>query len=151
MITTIRDLLKSRGSHVYSVSPQNTVFQALQLMAEKDVGALVVMEDDRIVGMFSERDYARKLILKGRSSKNTPIGDLMSSKVFFVTPDKTIEDCMTLMTMKKIRHIPVMENGKLVGMVSIGDLVNKVISSQFTTIKDLENYIVGGYGADLDQ
>jgi CBS domain-containing protein len=150
MITTIQDLLKKRGSHVYSISPRHTVYEALQLMAEKDVGALVVMEDDRVVGMFSERDYARKLILRGRSSKNTPVGDLMSSKVYFVTPDQTVEDCMGLMTVKKIRHMPVMEKGKLIGMVSIGDLVNKIISSQSAAIKDLEDYIVGGYGTSLD-
>jgi CBS domain-containing protein len=150
MVTTVKDLLKKRGSHVYSISPKHTVYQALQLMAEKDVGALVVMDDDRIVGMFSERDYARKLILRGRSSKNTPVGELMSTKVYFVSPDQSIENCMTLMTMKKIRHVPVMEKGKLIGMISIGDLVNKIISSQITTIKDLEDYIVGGYGTSVE-
>jgi CBS domain-containing protein len=149
MITTINDLLKERGTHVYSISPQNMVFEALRLMAEKDIGALVVMEDERVVGMFSERDYARKLVLRGRTSRNTPVSDLMSTKVFFMTPDKTIEECMSLMTVKKIRHVPVMEKGKLVGMVSIGDLVNKIISSQMKEIRDLENYIVGGYGVPM--
>lgn len=146
---TIKDLLKERGTHVYSIAPHATVFEALQEMAEKDVGALVVIENDRVVGIFSERDYARKVALKGRSSRDWPVGDLMTSKIFFITPEKTIEDCMTLMTMKKIRHVPVMDNDKLAGLVSIGDIVSKIISAQKHTIKELENYIIGGYGATI--
>lgn len=146
---TIKDLLKEKGSQVHTIAPHATIFEALQEMADKDVGALVVMENDRVAGIFSERDYARKVALKGRSSRDWPVGDLMSTKVFFITPEQFIEDCMTLMTMKKIRHVPVMSNDKLVGLVSIGDVVNKIISTQKTEISDLENYIIGGYGASL--
>lgn len=149
MITTINDLLKERGRHVYSISPQQTVFEALQLMAEKDIGALVVLDDERIVGMFSERDYARKVVLKGRSSKNSPVSDIMSTKVYFMAPENTLQECMTLMTIKKIRHVPILKKGELIGMVSIGDLVNKFISLQQETIKELEKYITGGYGASF--
>jgi len=146
---TIKDLLKEKGSQVHSIPPHATIYEALQEMADKDVGALVVMEGDRVVGMFSERDYARKVALKGRSSRDWPVGDLMSAKVFFITPEKSLEDCMTLMTMKKIRHVPVMSQDKLVGLVSIGDIVNKIISAQKNEINDLENYIIGGYGSSI--
>ncbi|MGK7393091.1 MAG: CBS domain-containing protein [Candidatus Cyclobacteriaceae bacterium M3_2C_046] len=144
---TVKDLLKEKGNQVYSIHPETTVFDALTIMAEKEVGALVVIKDQQVVGMFSERDYARKIVLKGKSSKASPVGELMSVRVFFIKPGKSIQDCMVLMTEKKIRHLPVMDNGQLLGLVSIGDVVNKIIQEQRSTIKDLENYIVGGYGS----
>lgn len=144
---TVRDLLKQKGDQVFSISPDSTVFQALQIMAEKDIGALLVMESDQVLGIFSERDYARKIVLKGRTSKESTVGEMMADKVFFIKPDKTINDCMALMTEKKIRHLPVLENHRLVGLISIGDVVNHVIRSQKTTIADLENYIIGGHKA----
>lgn len=144
---TVRDLLKQKGDQVFSISPDSTVFQALQIMAEKDIGALLVMESDQVLGIFSERDYARKIVLKGRTSKESTVGEMMADKVFFIKPDKTINDCMAVMTEKKIRHLPVLENHRLVGLISIGDVVNHVIRSQKTTIADLENYIIGGHKA----
>lgn len=144
---TVRDLLKQKGDQVFSISPDSTVFQALQIMAEKDIGALLVMESDQVLGIFSERDYARKIVLKGRTSKESTVGEMMADKVFFIKPDKTINDCMAVMTEKKIRHLPVLEDHRLIGLISIGDVVNHVIRSQKTTIADLENYIIGGHKA----
>ncbi len=141
----IKDLLKQRGNHVYTISSNATVFEALGELAEKDIGALVVVDGDKLVGMFSERDYARKIVLKGLSSKISKVGELMTPKVFTISPDKSLDDCMKLMSTKKIRHVPVLERGKLVGLVSIGDIVNRIIYQQTIAIKDLENYIIGGY------
>ncbi len=141
----IKDLLKQRGNHVYTISSDATVFEALGELAEKDIGALVVMDGDKLVGMFSERDYARKIVLKGLSSKISKVGELMTPKVFTISPEKSLDDCMKLMSTKKIRHVPVLERGKLVGLVSIGDIVNRIIYQQTIAIKDLENYIIGGY------
>jgi len=139
----VGDVLKSKGTNILSISPKETVYKALEIMAEHDIGALLVIEEGQLVGIFSERDYARKVILKGRSSKETPVGELMTSKVYSITTDKTIEECMALMTTTRSRHMPVFEDNKLVGVVSIGDIVNAIIAEQKVTIQDLENYITG--------
>ncbi len=139
----VRDVLKSKDNNIWSVSPQETTYKALEIMADKNIGALLVIDEGKIVGVFSERDYARKVILKGKSSKKTNVGELMSSPVIYIYPEKTIEECMTLMTATHHRHMPVIEYGKLIGLVSIGDVVNAIITSQKTTIQDLNNYING--------
>jgi CBS domain-containing protein len=140
---TVKRIMMSKGGAVWTVSPHATAYEALQLMAEKDVGALPVIDDGRLVGVFSERDYARKVILKGKSSKETTVSELMTKPVFYVTPDRTIEDCMALMTAIHGRHLPVIENGRVVGVVSIGDVVNTIITEQKVVIRDLEKYITG--------
>ena len=142
---TVRHLLQEKGGQIWSVSPQTMVYEALELMATKNIGALMVMEDDQVVGIFSERDYARKVILKGRSSKATSIRDLMSTTVSYVSPDDTMENCMALMTEQRHRHLPVLEDGKLVGIISIGDVVKAVISDRELKIRELERYITGGH------
>jgi CBS domain-containing protein len=140
----VRNILKSKDGGVFSVPPTITVYQAIELMCDKNIGGLLIVENDgSLVGIFTERDYARKLILKGRSSKETLIGDLMTTKLITVTPDNTVEDCMRLMTDKHIRHLPVLENGVLVGIVSIGDVVRSVIDEQKGIIEHLEHYITG--------
>jgi len=140
MMMTVSQLLDSKGHGVLSVSPQTTVYDALKLMAEKGVGALVVLDKGRIVGMCSERDYARKVVLKGKSSKNTPVADIMTTSVCYVPPWRTIDECMALMTDKHVRHLPVLENEKLVGLISIGDVVKAIISEQEFAIKELEAF-----------
>jgi CBS domain-containing protein len=139
----VRQLLENKGGNVWSISPEATVFEALQIMAEKNCGALVVLEGNTLKGIFSERDYARKVILKGKTSKETPVKEIMTTDVHTVRPDQTIEDCMALMTDKRIRHLPVVEAGKLIGVISIGDVVKAVIYDKEFTIKQLENYITG--------
>ncbi len=146
MGATVRQVLQGKGSVIWSIGPEATVFEALILMAEKDIGAVVVTDGDKLVGILSERDYARRVILKGRSSKETKVSELMTPEVFYVRPDQTIEECMALMTNKHIRHLPVLENDKLVGMITIGDVVKAVIADQEVMIQSLENYIWGGYG-----
>jgi CBS domain-containing protein len=145
-MTTVSQLLRKKGTDVVTIGPQATVFEALQRMADKNIGALLVMENDKLVGVFSERDYARKVILAGRSSKETRVADLMTTNVFFVKPGRTMEDCMVLMSGKHIRHLPVMEDGeKLLGIVTMRDVVKELISSKENTIRELETYISGGY------
>jgi CBS domain-containing protein len=143
MMTTVRSVLQSKGSDTWSTAPDTLVFDALKVMAEKNIGALLVMEGNQLKGIFSERDYARKVVLKGESSHTIAIRNVMTSGVISVTPDQSIEDCMALMTGKHIRHLPVLENSKLVGMISIGDVVKAIISQHEDTIKQLENYITG--------
>jgi CBS domain-containing protein len=144
---TVKELLRQKGSQVWTIAPQATVYEALELMAAKNIGSLVVIEQERVAGMFTERDYARKVVLKGRSSKSTTVGELMTTDVLYVSPDDTIENCMALMTDKHLRHLPVMEVGKLAGVVSIGDIVKVVISEREFTIRELERYITGGHSS----
>ncbi len=139
----VSQILKAKGHDVLTVPPETTVYDALKLMADKNVGALMVLEADDVVGIFSERDYARKVILAGKSSKELPVKDIMSSHVLYVRPEQSVEDCMALMTDKRIRHLPVIENKKLVGVISIGDVVKSIISEQEFMIHQLENYITG--------
>ena len=141
---TVKEILDTKGREIYSISPDTLVFDALKYMAEKDVGAVVVVENDKIAGMFTERDYARKVILRGKSSKESNVSEFMTKRIFFVEPNTTTNECMAIMTDKRTRHLPVMENGKLIGIISIGDVVNKIIIDQRNTIQYLENYIIGG-------
>lgn len=140
---TVHQLLQSKGSYVISVPSDTTVYDALLIMAEKQIGAVAVMDGEHLAGIFSERDYAREVVLKGRTSKTTPVKDVMSSKVITVTPDNTVEDCMTLITNKRVRHLPVLHNGKVTGILSIGDLVKETIAEQEVLIQQLESYIQG--------
>jgi CBS domain-containing protein len=140
---TVSQLLQNKGSQVWSIGPEALVIDALKLMAEKEVGALVVLEGDQVVGIVSERDYARKVALQGKSSLTTPVGEIMTERVVYIRPDQTVNDCMALMTNKRIRHLPVMEGDKLIGVISIGDVVKAVISEQEFIIGQLENYITG--------
>ena len=144
-MSTVDKLLKAKGSNAWSIDPQATVFGALELMLEKDVGGLLIVEEGKLIGIFTERDYARKLILKGRFSKDTCVRDLMTKNVLYVEPKNTVEDCMRLMTTKRVRHLPVLQDGKILGIVTIGDVVKRIISEQEFTIHQLENYISGGY------
>ncbi|MGB9835624.1 MAG: CBS domain-containing protein [Candidatus Saccharicenans sp.] len=144
-MTTVKQILEEKGHQVWTIGPDETVYKALMVLADKDIGALVVVENDRVVGIISERDYARKVALKGKTSLDTPVRDIMTTQVYFVNPDCTAEECMALMTEKRIRHLPVIENDKLVGVISIGDVVKSIISSQKITIEHLQNYIMGKY------
>jgi len=141
LATTIRDVLKGKSREVWSTRPDATVYQAIEMMAEKQVGALPVMENGQLTGIISERDYARKIILKGRSSKDTAVSEIMSSPVISVSPQHTVGDCMRMVTENRVRHLPVLEGNRMVGMISIGDLVNWIISEQEETIRHLEAYI----------
>ena len=143
MRTTVRDMLSAKGGTVWSVTPETPVIEALRMMAEKNVGAVVVCRGDTLAGILSERDYARKVVLKGKSSKDTPVGDIMTSRVAFVRPDQTTDDCMALMTAKHVRHLPVLESGDLVGIISIGDVVKAIIADLCFSIEQLESYING--------
>ncbi|HSN39537.1 MAG TPA: CBS domain-containing protein [Burkholderiales bacterium] len=138
---TVRQLLQAKGSTVHSVTPETRVIDALRLMAEKNIGAVLVVADGRIAGIMTERDYARKVILLGKSSHDIPVREIMSDKVVSVKPGQTVEECMTLMTNKRIRHLPVKDGDKLVGLLSIGDLVKEMIAEQEQTIRQLESYI----------
>lgn len=141
----VRDILRKKGNEIWSVSPADTVFSALQTMAEKNIGAVLVMENEKIVGIMSERDYARKVALSGKTSKDVPVSEIMTSDVLYVTPDETLEDCTALMTDKHVRHLPVLENEKLIGIISIGDIVNGIIAEKKHYIKELEHYIHGKF------
>jgi CBS domain-containing protein len=140
-MTTVRQLLDGKGRAIYSIGPEDPVLQAIKLMAERHVGALLVMKGQELLGILSERDYARKVILMGRSSDDTPVQDIMSSPVVTVAPNQSLDDCMRLVTARRIRHLPVVEAGKVVGIISIGDLVTAVIEDQQRTIEQLESYI----------
>ncbi len=139
----IASILRHKGDTVWSVSPDASVYQAITIMAEKSVGALPVVADGELVGILSERDYARKVVLQSRSSKDTLVREIMTTPVVSVGPANTVEDCMRIMTMQRIRHLPVLDNGTLVGIISIGDLVRKVISAQGEIIQQLQEYISG--------
>ena len=140
---TVGDLLRSKGGQVWTIGPEATVYEALTLMAEKDVGALLVVEGARLAGVLSERDYARKVVLKGKASRETLVREIMSAGVVTVRPEQTIDECMALMTSHRIRHLPVVEAGQLQGVISIGDVVKDIISEQEFMIEQLENYITG--------
>ena len=140
----VKDILKDKSGDILTISPQDTVYRALEIMAEKDLGALVVVENEKVVGLFSERDYARNIVLQGKSSKNTLVKDLMNANPCYVRPEQTLNDCMALITEKRTRHLPVLDGEKLVGIVSIGDVVKQYIVDKEFTIKQLENYIAGG-------
>jgi CBS domain-containing protein len=137
----VKHILETKGGEIWHIAPGESVLDAIKLMAEKKIGALLVMENERLVGIISERDYARKVILRGKSSSETPVSEIMTAEVFSIEPLETVEDCMKLMTDKRIRHLPVLENGKVVGVLSIGDLVKEIIAEQEFTIRQLENYI----------
>jgi CBS domain-containing protein len=141
--STINAVLRNKTGNIWSTTPTASVYEAIEIMAEKQIGALPVMEQGSLRGILSERDYARKIILKGRSSKDTPVADIMTADPVTITPQHTVAECMRIVTDKRIRHLPVVEGGKLIGMVSIGDLVNWVISEQQETIRHLEAYISG--------
>jgi CBS domain-containing protein len=143
----VSEILDRKRPEVWSVAPGSKVFQAIQLMADKNVGALPVLDGNLLVGIISERDYTRKVILRGRSSKETPVQDIMSRGLYVAAPDDTIEDCMRIMTQKKIRHLPVLDGQRMIGIVSIGDLVNWTISAQEVAIGQLEKFITGEYPA----
>ncbi len=138
---TIKQLLQGKSRGLCTIGPDARMFEALKLMAENDVGALLVIENDKLVGIISERDYARKVILHGKSSHDTPVKEIMTERVICVQPDRTVDECMALMTDKRFRHLPVIENDKLIGVLSIGDLVKETISEQQFMIKQLESYI----------
>lgn len=138
---TIKQLLEEKGAAVWSIGPDQSVYDALALMADKTIGALLVMDGDKMVGLVSERDYARNVILKGRSSKKTRVNEIMSERVICVEPNQTVEEGMALMTEKRVRHLPVIEGGSVLGLVSIGDLVKAIISEQQFIIEQLEHYI----------
>ena len=140
-MATVRHLLDRKGRAIFSVGPDDPVLEGIRLMAEHHVGALLVMKADQLVGIVSERDYARKVILKGRSSAETPVSQIMSSPVVTVTLNSSVQECMQLMTARHLRHLPVLDGGKVIGMVSIGDLVKAVMEEQKQTIEQLESYI----------
>ncbi len=144
MMTTVRQLLDHKGSEVWKITADANVFDALRLMAEKNVGALLVFDKNKIVGIFSERDYARKIILKGKSSRDSSVAEIMTEKVVYVRPDQTIEETMALMTDKHVRHLPVCDGDDLLGIISIGDVVKAMISDREFIIEQLENYIQQG-------
>ncbi|HYC86210.1 MAG TPA: CBS domain-containing protein [Chryseosolibacter sp.] len=145
----VRDILKQKGTAIFSVKPAITVYEALELMVEKNIGALLVSDQGKFVGIFTERDYARKVILKGKTSKETLIREVMTENPVTATPDTSIDDCMKLMSDKGIRYIPVVNNGDLVGMISIGDVVKFIIDEQRYIIEDLEHYITGHHSEPI--
>jgi len=142
-MTTVRSILQTKGSEIWSTTPDTLVFDALKIMAEKNVGALVVLDGERLAGVFSERDYARKVALKGESSHSITVREIMTTDIISVRPEQSMEECMGLMTTNHIRHLPVIDNNKLVGLISIGDVVKAIISQHESTIQHLENYITG--------
>jgi len=141
---TVRQLLQEKGREIHRVGPETTVFEALALMAGANIGCVLVFEGERMVGIMSERDYARKVILQGKSSRDTPVGEIMTERVFCVRPEQTVEECLALMTDRRIRHAPVIEDDRVVGLISIGDVGKAMISHQVFVIDQLTSYIRGG-------
>lgn len=142
-MTNVAHLLRGKGSAVWSIGPDASVYEAIKMMAEKGVGALLVVEGGRLAGIISERDYARKVILLGKSSAETPVREIMTDRVFYVHPEQSVEECMALMTEKHIRHLPVLRGNEVAGVISIGDLVKALIADREIRIQQLENYITG--------
>lgn len=139
----VNDILKSKGHDVWSIAPDASVYDAIRLMNDKTIGALTVVEDSKLVGMISETDYTRNVILKGRTYHSTPVKEIMTTRVLYVQPEQNIEDCMILMTEKRTRHLPVLDKGKLIGLISIGDVVKAIIDEQRFAIEQREHYITG--------
>ena len=144
MMTTVKQILEAKGGTFHAVRPTDSVFDALSLMAQFDIGCVLVTDGDKLVGIFTERDYARKVVLKGLASKDTKVGDLMTPNVLTVSPTHTIDDCMCIITNNHVRHLPVVDHGKVVGLISIGDAVKSVMEQQQATIDQLSGYIAGG-------
>ncbi|MCW5979665.1 MAG: CBS domain-containing protein [Bryobacteraceae bacterium] len=144
---SVRSILERKGHQIWSIPPTASVFEAIALMDDRQVGALMVVSDGELVGVISERDYARKVILRGRSSSNTPVGEIMTSTVITVTPENDVGECLRMMTVHRIRHLPVLEGRRVVGVVSIGDLVNSLMSAQADIVRQLSDYIAGKYPA----
>ena len=142
-MASMKQLLEAKGHDVWSISPDATVYEAIKMMADKEIGALVVLEGESLVGVLSERDYARKVVLQGRSSMDTKIREIMTSRVAYAKPEQSVEECMAMMTDKRVRHLPVMDGERLLGLISIGDLVKAIIEEQQHTIRQLEQYISG--------
>ena len=140
-MTSVKQVLDSKGHDIWSIDPNSSVLNTIKLMADKKVGALLIMEDEKLVGIVSERDYARKVILKGRASDDTPVKDIMTREIIYATPENSVEDCMELMTEKHVRHLPVLDGDEVTGVLSIGDLVKSIIADQQFKIEQLENYI----------
>ena len=140
---TVKQILDSKGQDVWSTTPDTSILDTIKLMADKGIGALLILEGEKPVGIFSERDYARRVVLKGKASDATPVSEVMTKRLCYVEPNQTVEECMAVMTDKRIRHLPVLEGGKLVGMLSIGDLVKSIIAQQQFMIQQLEHYITG--------
>lgn len=141
---TVKDILQTKGQDVLSITPEATVYEALKIMADRNVGALVVLDGENVAGIISERDYARKVILHGKSSREMQVGEIMTSKVYYMRPEQNLQECMSQMTDRHVRHLPILEEGRLVGIISIGDVVKAIIAEHESTIKLLENYITGG-------
>ena len=142
----VRSILQKKGGEIWTISPHSSVYQAMGIMSDRNIGALAVMEGDLLVGIIAERDYARKIVLKGKASRETEVAEIMQTPVT-VTPGHTVDECMSLMTSERVRYLPVMEDGRMTGLISIGDLVNWIISSHEDTIKHLHSYIAGSYPA----
>ena len=140
---TVSEILNAKGRQTWTVSPENTVLEAIQMMAEKNVGALLVLEGGKLIGIISERDYTRKVVLRGKASKDTPVKEILSGTIVHVSPSDSVEECMRLMTSHRVRHLPVLEGDNVTGVVSIGDLVNWIITAQTSTIHQLQTYISG--------
>ena len=140
---TVADILKTKGSEIYSAAPDDSIFDAIKMMADKGIGSVVVMDGEKLVGIMTERDYARKVILDGKSSRNSSVREVMTTQVLCVSPERTVDECMALMTDKRARHLPVLDHKRVVGVISIGDLVKAVISEQQILIDQLQNYISG--------
>jgi CBS domain-containing protein len=147
MTETVASILRNKGREIWSIDPDQTVYDAIAMMAEKGIGALLILSEGKLIGVFSERDYARKIILQGRSSKSTRVREIMTGDPVTVTPDHTVDECMRIITHHRVRHLPVMDGDRLLGVISIGDLVNAIIASQAQTIDHLHTYITGGYPA----